>query len=116
MSYYAVEWVVFHPLTKKNLARIILRTIDGVDYYVAVRDAGGERVVLGSWDALGTAENSVVAMYHQETGESIYGDPEADRYLRVHGQTPLPGARIVRDETAGASRQAAMPPLRSARP
>lgn len=93
MSYYAVEWVVFHPRTKQNLARIILRTIDGVRYYVAVRDADGERVVLGSWDALGTASDSVVAMYHQATGEPIYG-PEDDRYLKVHAQSPLPGVPV----------------------
>lgn len=115
MSYYAVEWVVFHPLTRKNLARVILRTIDGVDYFVAVRDADGERVVLGTWDALGTAANSVVALYHQSTGESIYG-PDEDRFLKVHAQTPLPGAPVVREQLANASRQAAMPPLRSARP
>jgi hypothetical protein len=108
MSYYAVEWRVFAPLTRITIGRVVLRTIDGVDFYVALRDVDGEERVLGSWNALPLATESVLAMYQDATGEDVYGEPGVGNRLRVHPQTPLPGAAMGetrRDDP----RQAAMP-------
>lgn len=89
MSIRAVEWIVEHPLTRVELARVRRRVIEGVEHYIATRSSDEGDQVLGSWPNIATAGTGVLALYFEATGDHPYGDPDIP--IRHMPQLALPG-------------------------